>query len=217
VTTATLTTSQIATGTSGADRWAKVAGLGYAGAWILGLTAFGAGPSMTAAGSQVDAYFAGHRIVSATQGFLIHGIAAVALLAVLVAVQRSGLLTRPARFAGVTAVALSVVQCVLDVWRSLFSTGATTASLVHTIDRIDGFKMLALSVMIATSVAAFRSAGLVGTKMALTGRVAAGALVLSGIGYALANVALATVADLSLVLLLVWVAYTGVAVARSAR
>ena len=217
MTTATLTTSQTATTTTGAPRWAKVAGLSYAGAWILGLTAFGAGPKMTATASQVDAYFAGHRVLSATQGFFIHGIAAVALLAVLVAVGRRGLLTRPARNAGLTAVALSGIQCSLDVWRSLYSTGGTTVSLVHSIDRIDGLKMMALAVMIATSVAGFRSAGLIGTKMAVTGRIAAVALVLSGVGYALANVALATIADLSLVLLLVWVAYTGVVVARSAR
>lgn len=195
--------------------WAKLAGLGYAGVWVLGLAAFGGGPGLSASAEEVNGYFGGHRAASAMQGVLIHGIAAVALLAVVVAIGGRGLLTRPARIGGAAAVGLSLIQCGLDLWRSLFSTGATTVSLVHVIDRIDGLKMLVLALMIGTSVTAFRAASLIGTTMAVTGWVATVALVLSGLGYVLANTALAAVASLSLLLLLIWVAYTGVAVARN--
>ncbi len=217
MTTPTPTPFHTTTTTSRTQGWAKLAGLGYAGAWVLGLVALGGGPGLSASAEQVDAYFAGHRTVSAVQGVLIHGIAAAALLAVVVAIGHRGVLTRPARFGGAAAVGLSFIQCGLDLWRSLLSTGATTVSLVHVIDRIDGLKMLALALMIGTSVSVFRAAALIGTKMAVTGWVATVALGLSGVGYVLANTALAVVANLSLVLLLIWIAYSGVAVARSSR
>ncbi len=135
----------------------------------------------------------------------------------LVAVQRAGRSTRLARAAGLTAIGLSLVQCVLDVYRSVVSTGSTTVTLVHTIDRIDGFKMFAFAVMIAASVNVFRSTGMIGRKMTIAGKVAVPALIVSGIAYTTATTALLVSADLSLVLLLVWVGYTGVAAGRQSH
>lgn len=217
MTTTTVTidnTTQFTGQPASGPRWAKTAGLVYVAAWGLGLAAFGSGPATTATDAEVAHYFAGHRMLTAGQATLIHGVAAFALLGVLVAVRRIGASSRTANAAGLTAVSLSLLQYGLDLWRSLWSTGSTTAALVHVIDRIDGFKMFALAVMIAASIRVFGAAGLVGSKMAVTGRVAAGSLVLSGLGYALDLSALAPAAELSLVLLLTWVGYTGFAVAR---
>jgi hypothetical protein len=58
---------------------------------------------------------------------------------------------------------------------------------------------------------------MMGRKMTAAGTAAVPALVLSGIAYAAHVTALLVSAELSLVLLLVWVAYTGVAVSRPAR
>ncbi len=215
--TATMTLQGTATTERNARDWPKIAGLTYVGAWVVGLTAFGVGPASNASDTEIARYFADHRAVSTVQSLLIHGVAAVALLGVLAAVQRVGRSTRMAYRAGLTAIGLSLVQCVLDVYRSVVSTGSTTATLVHTIDRIDGFKMFALAVMIAASVSVFRSTGLIGRKITITGKVAVPALVVSGIAYATATTALLVSAELSLVLLLVWVGYTGVAAGRQSH
>ena len=193
----------------------KVAGLAYVGAWVVGLTAFGAGPSATASDSEIARFFAGHRAISTVQSLFIHGIAAIALLVVITTVERQGTSNRLASAAGLTAVSLSLVQCGLDIYRSMISTGTTTATLVHTIDRIDGAKMLALAVMIGASVKLFRSTGMIGRKMELVGKAAVPALVVSGLAYATATTALLAAAEVSLVLLLTWVGYTGVAASRS--
>ena len=106
------------------------------------------------------------------------------------------------------------MQCALDTYRSLIVSGATTATLAHTVDRIDGFKMFALAIMIGASISMFRRTGMIGNKMTIVGRVAVPALMVSGITYATATSALIVSAELSLVLLLVWVGYAGVAVSR---
>jgi hypothetical protein len=195
-------------------RWAKTAGFAYAGAWMLGLAAFGTGPATNASNWEIASYYAGHRLLSAVQASFTHGAAAVALLTVLIATKRMGATSRTCYIAGLTAVGLSLAQYVLDLVRSLWSTGSATTALVHAIDRADGLKMFALAAMIYASIAIFRSSGLIGPKMAVTGRITTAALVLSGAGYASAITALAPAAELSLLLLIIWVGYTGVAVAR---
>jgi hypothetical protein len=196
---------------------AKLAGFTYVGAWVVGLTAFGVGPGTNAADAEIARYFADHRALSTAQSLLIHGVAALALLVVLRTAQRSGRSTALASVGGLAAVGLSLLQCGLDVYRSVLSTGSTTAGLVHSIDRIDGVKMLALAVMIGASVRPFRRSGMIGRKMAATGTIAVPALVVSGIAYAGQVTGLLASAELSLALLLVWVAYTGVALGRAPR
>src|SRR5947209_6463544 len=81
---------------------AKVAGIAYVGAWVVGLTAFGAGPAANASDSTIARYFADHRAASSAQSLLIHGVAAVALLVLLTAMRRAGRATRVAYAAGVS-------------------------------------------------------------------------------------------------------------------
>jgi hypothetical protein len=214
--TATIALEQNSTETQ-ARNWGKVAGFTYVGAWVVGLTVFGVGPASDATDSEIARYFADHRAMSTVQSLLIHGVAALALLGVLAAVKRSGRSIRLAHTAGLVAVSLSLVQCVLDVYRSLISTGTTTATLAHTIDRIDGLKMFAFAVMIAASITVFRNTGLIGKKMVVAGKLAVPALAVSGIAYAAAITSLLASADLSLVLLLVWVGYAGVAAGRASH
>jgi hypothetical protein len=211
----TATIAARSTTTRSHDNTAKIAGFTYVGAWVVGLTAFGVGPAADATDPEIARYFADHRVLSAIQSLLVHGVAAVALLVMLTIVTRSGRSSTLAYRAGLAGVGLSLVQCGLDVYRSLVSTGSTTATLVHTIDRIDGIKMLAFALMIAASIPGFRARGLIGPKMTVAGWVAVPALVLSGIAYAGHVTALLVSAALSLLLLLVWVAATGVAASRA--
>lgn len=211
---AAVTASTTPTPATTTHNWSKVAGVTYVAAWVVGLTAFGGGPGTGATAGEVAGYFADHRISTTIQALLIHGVAAVALLGVLNAVRRIGVSTRTAHLGGVVGVALSLTQLALDAWRSLIATGSTTSTLVDVIDRVDGFKMFAFAVMIGASVGALRAARVIGRRMSIVGVVATGALVVSGVGYAAAVTSLRSVAALSLVLLLVWVGYLGVAAGR---
>ncbi|HYD10876.1 MAG TPA: hypothetical protein VEA78_12315 [Acidimicrobiales bacterium] len=195
-------------------RWPAVAGFAYVAAWLVGLTAFGAGPGADATGAEVAEYFAARRLSTAAQSVLIHGVAAVALLAILVAVARRKASTRPAHLAGIVGVGVSLLQLVLDLWRSLLAAGSTTTALVDAIDRADGLKMLAFSIMIGASIRSLRSVGMTGRRMAVLSVVAASSLVVSGIAYGGSIDALLPSALLSLPLLLVWAGHLGFAAAR---
>lgn len=212
----TVTTLTTPSRRSAAPSPALAAGV-YVGAWVVGLTAFGAGPGADATTAEVTAWYADHRLASALQSLSVHGVAAIALLGVLVAAHRSVRSNRVAHAAGVAGVVLSIVQLGLGLWRSAWSTGTMTADLVAAIDRLDGVKMLAFAVMIGAAVRGLRSAGLVGGRMARLGGAATVALAASGAGYLLDVAALETAAFVSLPLLLVWVGTLGIRVARTAH
>lgn len=211
MTTITATTSPLQVQSSS---WPRVAGYLYAGAWVLGLTLFGAGPAADATSAEVAQYFADHRLATGMQGVLIHGIAAAALGFVLAAVARAGAVGWSSHVAGLAGVALSLTQCALDIWRSALSTGSTTTTLVEVIDRVDGVKMLAFAVMIAAAIPGLRAAGLLGRRMRIVGVAAALSLVVSGFAYGAAIDGLLMSAASSLILLLVWVLNLGIATSR---
>ena len=54
-----------------ASRFAAPAGLAYVGAWVFGLTAFGAGPAANASDTEIARYFGSHELVSVGQSLLI--------------------------------------------------------------------------------------------------------------------------------------------------
>ncbi len=74
-----------------------------------------------------------------------------------------------------------------------------------------------IAVMIAASIRPVREHGLLGPKMTFVGRAAVPALVISGIAYAGAVTGLMLSAELSLLLLLIWIGYAGVATNRVAH
>lgn len=196
------------------------AGLTYVGAWVAGLVAFPPGPAQDAPAAEVGRFYADHAGAATAQAVLVHGVAAVALLAVLLAVRARGRSTPLAHAAGVTGVALSLVQLALEVWRGAWagSHPATTVdALFDAVNRLDGLKMLAFAVLIGAAVGAFRASGLSGPRMVVVGWSAVVALVVSGAGYLVASPVLGAAAFASLPLLLLWVAATGVAAGRVAR
>jgi hypothetical protein len=211
---AAVTVSATLTPARSTRSWSKAAGVTYVAAWLVGLTAFGTGPGADATPAQVAEHFASHRVSTTVQSLLIHGLAAASLFVVLTVVRRAGATTRTAHVAGVVGVGLSLTQLALDAWRSLIATGSTTSTVVDVIDRVDGFKMFAFAVMIGASVRSLRAAGMIGRRMGIVGAAATAALVLSGVGYAVAVDSLRGTAALSLLLLLVWVGYLGVAAGR---
>jgi len=139
-----------------------VAGIAYATAWVLGLAVWPSNLDVAASHAKVLATYRAHQGAAMTQYMLVEGVAALALAVVVIALGRAARRNEADRLgavtvvAGLTAVALSLVECALG----LLLAGSVApereteraGSLFDLINRIDGLKMLALA---ATAVAGF--------------------------------------------------------------
>jgi hypothetical protein len=196
------------------------AGVAYLVAWVTGLAVWPSNLDVAASGSQVIAAYTGHRGVAMTQSLLVHGVAAVALAIVVLALGQAarrrdaGPLTQATVVAGVGAAAVSLLQCALGLLLagSAVPDGDTgrAGSLFAAINRLDGLKMLALAVMAASGAALVRRTHLLPGWLGYLGALLAVALVVSGIGYLLLSSTLAPSAYVAGLLLLAWVTSAGI-------
>jgi hypothetical protein len=203
-----------------------VAGIAYTAAWLIGLAVWPSNLDVAAPNVKVVATFSGHQGAAMTQYLLVEGLAAIALAVVVLALGRAARrrgaerLGRVTVVAGLTAVALSLAQCVLGL---LLAGSAApdgeigrAGRLFDLINRMDGVKMFALAAMAAAGVGLVRRAVL----PRWLGHIAvflAVALIASGAGYLLLNTTLAQATFVSGPLLLVWVTGAGVALAWTIR
>jgi hypothetical protein len=222
--------------------WPALAGIGYAAAWLAGLSIFSSSTTVNSAGTQVVAGYAGHQAVATAQFALTEGLAAVCLAAAAAAICRRAGVTAGARQAGVTAgvrqarvstraarvvavaggaaALMSLAQCAIGVYlinRAVPAGHAATAgALNEAITRMDGVKMLVLAGM-GLAGAGLARRGLLPRWLGYAGAALAVAITVSGLGYLLLLSGLAAAAWVSLPLLLVWVAGAGIALGRSGR
>jgi hypothetical protein len=203
-------------------RWVASAAIGYPVAWIAGLLLWTSGVPIDATTAQVVAGYAGHGVVGVAHSTLVHGVAAVALAAVVLALAtaagRAGTTARRLVLgSGLLAVGLSLTQWVLGVvlsgWAVPQGRVQAAGGLFDTINRLDGFKMLALAVL-AVAATTSAAAGVLPRWLAWTGWLLAAALVVSAAGYLILSPGLGMAAAASLPLLLIWVTGTGLALAR---
>ena len=204
-----------------------VAGVAYTAAWVAGLSVSSSSTSVRTSGPKVLAAYAGHQAAATAQFALTEGAAAVFLAVVVIAIGRARLQAaagRPARLvmgAGLTAAAISLVQCVLGVYltTSVVSAGhaGTAGAASDAISRLDGVKMLVLAVMAVAGVVLARRTAVLPRWLSVTGVALAVAITASGIGYLLLLDPLALAAWVSLPLLLGWVTGSGIALGRAGR
>lgn len=154
-------------------------------------------------------------MTSWAKSVLVHGVAAVALLVVLVGLDRTGRTSRTATVAGIVGVALSLLQLVLGLYRSLVAEGEAIVHVGEAVDRVDGLKILAFAAMVAAAAPALRRAGAIGSKMHAIRHASTAVLAGAGVAYALDLGPLLALAAPALVLLLVWVGRMGVAARAS--
>ena len=203
-----------------------VAGVAYTAAWLIGLGVWPSNLDVAATGSQVVTAYAGHRGVAMLQSLLVHGVAAVALAVVALALGQAaarGLgaerLARATVVAGVGAAVVSLLQCALGLalagWVVPDGDASRAGSLFAAINRLDGVKMLALAAMAATGAALARRTAVLPGWLGYMGGLLAVALVVSGVGYLLMSSALAPAAFVSGPLLLLWVTGVGISLGRS--
>jgi hypothetical protein len=201
-----------------------VAGIAYTTAWVLGLAVWPSNLDVAASNVKVVATYSAHQGAAMTQYLLIEGLAAIALAVVVFALGRGARRRGADRLglatvvAGLTAVAISLAQCVLGLMLagSVAPDGKTVQAgrLFDLINRMDGVKMFALAAMAVAGVGLVRRAVLP-RWLGYTAAFLAVALIASGAGYLLLNTTFAQAVFVSGPLLLVWVTGAGVALART--
>jgi hypothetical protein len=201
-----------------------VAGIAYTTAWVIGLAVWPSNLDVAASNVKVVATYSAHQGAAMTQYLLIEGLAAIALAVVVFALGRGARRRGADRLglatvvAGLTAVAISLAQCVLGLMLagSVAPDGKTVQAgrLFDLINRMDGVKMFALAAMAVAGVGLVRRAVLP-RWLGYTAAFLAVALIASGAGYLLLNTTFAQAVFVSGPLLLVWVTGAGVALART--
>jgi hypothetical protein len=197
-----------------------MAGVAYLLAWVTGLAVWPSNLDVAASGSQVVAAYTGHRGVAMLQSLLVHGVAAVALAVVVLALGQAargrdaGPLAPATVVAGVGAAVVSLLQCALGLLLAGSAVpdgdSGRAGHLFTAINRLDGVKMLALAAMAASGAALVRRTRLLPGWLAYLGALLAVTLVVSGIGYLLLSSTLAPTAYVSGLLLLAWVTAAGI-------
>jgi hypothetical protein len=198
-----------------------LAGIGYVAAWIISQSLGGPNPSVAASGSQVVAAFAGRSGPGLAMYALAEGAAAIALVAVMIAVARAARRAGQRRAGlaaaafGIAVAAVSWTELALGTW--LISgpvpdrRTATAGAVYDAITRMDGAKMFLLGAMALAISQLARRSPILPRWLAPLGALLAAALVTSGLGWLLLIPGLASAVYVSGVLLLIFVAATGIA------
>jgi hypothetical protein len=201
-----------------------VAGLAFVAAWVTGLLVWPSNLDLAAPDAKVVSTYAGHQGVAIAQYLLVEGLAAIALAIVVLALGRTAR-RRGARrlgavfmLVGIGAVTISLVECALGLQLTSIvaadDKAARAGTLFDLINRLDGVKMLALAAVALAGAGLRRRTGLLPRWLGYVAALLAAAMTASGVGYLLLNNSLSQAAAVSLALLLVWVAATGVTLGR---
>jgi hypothetical protein len=203
-----------------------VAGASYLTAWIAGLATWPSNLALNAAAGQVAASHRDHAAQAVVQYLLVEGLAGVllgAVLVVAVSTVRSGRLViwaRPAAVLGATAAVISVTQSVLGVLLTSASAHhevTRAGDLFTAVNRLDGVKMLALSLTAAYLAVRLAPGRPAPRWLRVLAVLAAVSLALSGVTYLLLLNTLSGTVYLSGPLLLAWITGTGIWLTVSAR
>ena len=222
--TATAPGTPIRSGYRGLLAAPAAAGIAFVVAWLTGLAVWPSNLDVSASDAKVLSAYTGHQGVAVTQYLLVEGLAAIALAVVVIALGRAARrrdadrLGRAVVLAGVGAVIVSLAECALGLVLASAAVpdgeSGRAGTLFHLINRLDGAKMLALAAMALAAVALARRRGPLPRWLGYLAVVLAAAMIASGVGYLVLDNTLAQAAAVSLSLLLIWVAATGVTLGR---
>jgi len=202
-----------------------IATVGYALAWIAGLSVLGSSTQVSANGIQVVRALAGHQFAAGLQYALTEGVTALFLITVLWGVTanaRPGRARRLMRLAALVATAVALAECGLGLWLSIGLARPGEAGPAGTVNdvitRLDGLKMLLLA-LVATAAAVAIGGRTLPLPRWLSPLAAALAIAIavSGVGYLALSDAAASAAWVSLPLLIVFVTAAGLATAGFAK
>ncbi|ALE06287.1 hypothetical protein AL755_13815 [Arthrobacter sp. ERGS1:01] len=203
-----------------------LAGFGFTLSWLIGLSVFAASTTVVSTGAEIIAAYRGRAAAGVLQYLFTEGLPPVAILVVV------GALARWARGAGyrrlakatwVAALVASIISFAQFVFGVVLVTvavpagdAAISALLSDSVTRLDGAKMLLFAGMaITTFVYLARAQHGQLLWLRIVSLLLAVTITVSGLGYLFMVTSLATAADASLPLLLVWV--TGFAIVLGRR
>jgi len=206
-------------------RLTLIATIGYAIAWIAGLTVFTSSTQVNASGMQVVGTLTGHQFAAGLQYALTEGVTALFLITVIWGVTgnaKPGPARLAIRLAALGATVVSLAECGLGLWLSAGLAHPDRAGLAGTVNdaisRLDGLKMLLLALIaIAAAVAIGGRTLPLPRWLSPLAAVLAIAITVSGVGYLALSDAAASAAWVSLPLLIIFVTAAGVATARLRR
>ncbi|MCU1643346.1 MAG: hypothetical protein JWN03_3621 [Nocardia sp.] len=193
-----------------------IAGVGYALSWVIALSIPVPSNGFGDSGSSLVAKIAGHSAAMDTNNLFSEGLPAIGLVIISLWLARAAGWSRAGRItaiAGAVAATISVVEFGIGLALARTTTPDTAHLLFGSLNRLDGVKMFVLAVM---GVAAAMT-GVLPRWLRYTGIAMAIAIAGSGIAYLLLNSGLATLAYVSLPLLIVFVTGTGIVLGRSAE
>jgi hypothetical protein len=190
-------------------------GIGFAVSWIAGLSVPAPSPAINATGATIVSAHAGHTTALSIQYALTEGLPAAGLAVIAVLLARNarrpgGTAARLLRIAGITAALISVAELIIGLILDTATAPTTAHVLFATLNRMDGVKMLTLA---AVGVAAACAGGLP-RWLGVTGIALAVAITVSGVAFLLLARNANTFAAPALILLIVFVAGSGIALGR---
>jgi len=200
----------------------------YVLAWIIGLGISSAFPASDASGGTWINFLKSHQGLVVLQEYLIHGLAAIALVIFAAAVRSSLLRADADRFfpdlllaGAVVAASVSLVQATVGQVVATKAAGTGDQALVQTMlaldNQADTFKLLALALLIAAGSVSLRQINAVGSWVSWGGIIAAVLLLLGSWSLPLNSAVLGIALDLSLLALLAWVLTVGIVLFRKQR
>ncbi|WP_327142081.1 hypothetical protein [Nocardia sp. NBC_01327] len=193
-----------------------LAGIGYALSWVIALSVPVPNSAFGDSGSALVTKMAGHAVAMDVNNLFSEGLPAIGLVLVSLWLARAAGWSRAGRItaaAGGVAAAISLVEFGIGLALARTTTADTAHLLFHSLNRLDGVKMFVLAVM---GVAGAMT-GMLPRWLRYTGIAMAVAIAGSGFAYLLLSSGLATLAYVSLPLLIVFVTGTGIALGRSAE
>jgi uncharacterized protein DUF4386 len=194
---------------------ATTAGAVYILAWIVGLVVASGGPKPDDPATKVASYFAGHEHSAMLGHLLIDGIAALALVVLGIVIHRflspsDPQMAKLGLSAALAAAATSFAQFVLGVTFTYDAahdgSPKTVRDLFVALNNADTVKIVFLAAMITTVSIAARRTGVLPRWFADYGFASAPLLAISGFAFPFNSDALLALLELTLLLLLVWVA-----------
>lgn len=196
---------------------AAIAGVLYVLSWVVGLSVFPSDLLLDASGSAVADAYARDSAAGVLQYTLVEGLAAIFLGVVLIGAAVAATAPGVRRALAVTgtaaAVAISLAQCTLGVIMiaAARSENAEVAGGLYAwVNRLDGAKMTLIALVAVALITVTAITRRLPVLLRIAGLALAVALVASAVAYGFLLSDLAWTAYVSGVLLLAWVASTGI-------
>jgi hypothetical protein len=208
--------------------WLTAAGLVYVLVWIIGLLIDPHAPDLNQPSVTLAAFYQAHWLIHLVQVTLIHGVAALALIAFAAALgdalregTDSTVLTTLSINSAVAAASLSLIQAALGaalVSPTVLVGDASAIPVIRTlINTGDTFKLLALALFVGSTIPPALARRVLPRWLAWVGSFLMLSLIVGGLSFIVGNSALSLVLYLALPLLLLWVGAVSVILLRRAR